>query len=117
MSGGSGVVYCNNATASAKDRAESRHPGTNAVETSGSRHDQYHPSPDLARHVEHYWCIDSDLRDVGPQRVEILPHPSVHLTFDRSGDATVRGLTLGKFSNLLQGKDGVLGVKFTPGGL
>ena len=89
---------------------------TNAVETSRSRHDRYHPSPDLARYVEHYWCIDWDLRDVGPQRVEILPHPSVHLTFDRSGDARVRGLTLGKFSNLLQGKDGVIGVKFTPGG-
>jgi AraC-like DNA-binding protein len=51
-----------------------------------------------------------------PERVEILPHPSVHMTFDSRGRATVLGIVSGRFTRILSGRGGVFGVKFTPGG-
>jgi len=81
-----------------------------------TRHVRYHPSADLAQYIEHYWSVSWDFRGVAPERVEILPHPSVHLIFQRHVGARIRGVTRGKFSGLLDGEGGILGVKFTPGG-
>jgi AraC-like DNA-binding protein len=81
-----------------------------------TRHIRYHPSADLESYVEHFWSVEWDFRGVAPQRVEILPHPSVHLIFQRDVGARIMGVTRGKFSRLLAGKGGIFAVKFTPGG-
>jgi len=80
------------------------------------RHERYHPSPDLERYVEHYWVVEWDLRGAEPERAETLPHPSVHMIFERDGKSRIRGAARKKFSTLLDDKGGVFAVKFTPGG-
>ena len=80
------------------------------------RHERYHPSPDLERYVEHYWVVEWDLRGEAPERAETLPHPSVHMVFERDGRSRIRGAARKKFSKLLEDKGGVFAVKFTPGG-
>ena len=66
------------------------------------RHARYHPSPDLAPYVEHYWAVEWDLRGLPPERAETLPHPSVHLIFERDGagreaSSRVAGVARGRF--------------------
>jgi AraC-like DNA-binding protein len=80
------------------------------------RHERYHPAPDLALYVEHFWLVEWDLRGQAPQRAETLPHPSVHLVFEQDGRSRIRGPARAKFSVLLEEKGGVFAVKFTPGG-
>jgi AraC-like DNA-binding protein len=80
------------------------------------RHLRYHASPDLDPFVEHYWSVDWDLRGQPPQRVETLPHPSVHMIFERGRKSEVRGPARAKFSRFLQRKGRVFAVKFRPGG-
>jgi AraC-like DNA-binding protein len=80
------------------------------------RHERYHPSPDLEPFVEHYWLVEWDLRGQAPHRAETLPHPSVHIIFERGGRSRIRGPARAKFSRLLEGEGGVFAVKFTPGG-
>ena len=80
------------------------------------RHERYHPSTDLERYVEHYWGVEWDLRGTAPERAETLPHPSVHMIFERDGRSRIRGAARKKFSRLLDDKGGVFAVKFTPGG-
>lgn len=85
------------------------------------RHARYHPSPDLAPYVEHYWAVEWDLRGLMPERAETLPHPSVHLIFERDGagretSSRVAGVSRGKFSRELSGRGGVIAAKFRPGG-
>ena len=81
-----------------------------------THHVRYHPSAELASYVEHYWSVEWDFRGTAPERVEILPHPSVHLIFQRDVGARIMGVTRGKFSRLLSGEGGIFAVKFTPGG-
>lgn len=76
-------------------------------------HGRYHPSPDLAFLVEHYWTVSWKLAGAPAHRVETLPHPSVHLVFER-GATELGGVHTGKFSRLLQGNGFVFGVKFLP---
>jgi AraC-like DNA-binding protein len=80
------------------------------------RHERYHPSPDLEPWVEHHWTVEWDLRGSAPQRVETLPHPSVHLIFEAGGKSRVAGPSRARFSRLLEGKGGVFAVKFKPAG-
>src|SRR5260370_401354 len=80
------------------------------------RHARYHPSRDLERYVEHYWVVEWDLRGEAPERPETLPHPSVHMIFERDGKSRIGGAARKKFSTVLEGKGGVFAVKFTPGG-
>jgi AraC-like DNA-binding protein len=80
------------------------------------RHERYHPSPDLEPYVEHYWVVEWDLRGEAPERAETLPHPSVHMIFERDGKSRIRGAARKKFSKLLDDKGGVFAVKFAPGG-
>lgn len=79
-------------------------------------HIRYHASPDLAPYIEHFWGVGWDLRGRPAERVANLPHPSVHLTFEKKSGATVMGIKRGKFDRQLTGHGWVLGVKFTPGG-
>ena len=80
------------------------------------RHLRYHASSDLDPFVEHYWSVDWDLRGQASHRVETLPHPSVHLVFERGRMSEVRGPSRARFSRLLENKGRVFAVKFRPGG-
>lgn len=80
------------------------------------RHERYHPSQHLERYVEHYWVVEWDLRGEAPERAETLPHPSVHMIFERGGKSRIRGAARKKFSTLLEDRGGVFAVKFTPAG-
>ncbi len=79
------------------------------------RQARYHPSADLVPYVEHYWTVEWDLRGRQPERVETLPHPSVHLIFEGERKSRIMGPAR-RFSTLLEGRGGVFAVKFTPGG-
>lgn len=89
---------------------------TGVVARQGFRHARYYPSPDLDRYVEHYWAVEWDLRERGPERVATLPHPSVHLIFEPNGGSRITGVVRSKFSRWLKGKGGVIAAKFRPGG-
>ena len=80
------------------------------------RHERYHPSPDLSVYVEHYWVVEWDLRGKTPQLAETLPHPSVHMVFEKDGKSRIRGPARQKFSTTLKDRGGVFAVKFTPAG-
>jgi AraC-like DNA-binding protein len=80
------------------------------------QHARYHPSPDLELYVEHYWSVQWDLRGLPPERAETLPHPSVHMIFERPAGSRIAGVARGKFSRLLEGEGGVFAAKFKPGG-
>ncbi|MFC8230789.1 DUF6597 domain-containing transcriptional factor [Streptomyces sp. NPDC057287] len=80
------------------------------------------PAPALRQHLEHYWLIDWDLAE--PYTSQVVPHPSVHLVFqrtepgseaERTGFAEVYGVVQGLFSQRLEGRGRVCGVKFRPG--
>jgi hypothetical protein len=79
------------------------------------RHERYHPSPHLERYVEHYWVVEWDLRGEAPEPAETLPHPSVHMIFERDGESRIRGAARKKFSKLLEDKGGVFAVKCPEG--
>ena len=89
---------------------------TASADDARGRHVRYHPSGDLESWVEHYWVVEWDLRGLPSKRVETLPHPSVHLIFQRGLGARIMGVARGKFSRLLRGEGGIFAVKFTPGG-
>ncbi|MET8175017.1 helix-turn-helix domain-containing protein [Streptomyces clavifer] len=80
------------------------------------------PAPALRPFLEHYWLIDWDLPE--PYTSHVVPHPSVHLVFqrheagsaaERAGRAEVHGIVRGLFSQRLEGRGRVCGVKFRPG--
>ena len=73
------------------------------------------PSDDLGVFIEHYWIVDWDLTGREPYVQETLPHPCVHLVFEREASA-IFGVMRGRFSRLLRGKGRVFGIKFRPGG-
>jgi AraC-like DNA-binding protein len=79
-------------------------------------HARYHPSPGLAPFVEHFWAVSWDLRGQPAERTETLPHPSVHMLFERNVGGRIAGVAHGKFSRQMEGKGGVFAAKFTPGG-
>jgi AraC-like DNA-binding protein len=79
------------------------------------RHSRRRPSPRLAHLITHYWIIHWDLRDCEPHIAESLPHPNIHLVFEK-GSAVVCGVQTHKFSVLHEGQSRVFGVKFRPGG-
>ena len=89
---------------------------TAVAEPQRYRHARYHPSPDLEPYVEHYWSVAWDLRGLDPERAETLPHPSVHMIFERPAGSRIAGVARGKFTRVLEGDGGVFAVKFRPGG-
>jgi AraC-like DNA-binding protein len=80
------------------------------------RYVRYHPSPDLATYVEHFWLVEWDLRGKEPELAETLPHPSVHMIFEAGGRSCILGPSRSKFSRVLEGRGGIFAVKFTPAG-
>ncbi len=89
---------------------------TAVADPSRFRYERYHPSADLDLYVEHYWSVAWDLRGRSPERAETLPHPSVHMLFERGGRSRIRGPARAKFSRVLKGAGGVFAIKFRPGG-
>ena len=80
------------------------------------KHARYHASEDLAPYIEHYWSVQWDLRGRPAERTETLPHPSVHMIFERHVGGRIAGVAQGKFTRRLEGEGGVFAAKFTPGG-
>ncbi|WP_248924436.1 helix-turn-helix domain-containing protein [Paenibacillus hamazuiensis] len=72
------------------------------------------PAEHLAYFVEHYWIVQWDLRGEEPFFSENLPHPSVHLVFEKNNTRIV-GVVTGKFGYLLEDRGAVFGIKFRPG--
>lgn len=76
------------------------------------------PAPALRPYVEHYWLIDWDLAE--PYVSHVVPHPAVHLVFQRfEGQepfVEIAGVQRGLFTQKLEGRGRVCGVKFRPGG-
>lgn len=75
------------------------------------------PAVPLRPYVEHYWLIDWDLTE--PYVSHVVPHPAVHIVFQRLAgeDAFVEiaGIPHGLFAQKLEGKGRVCGIKFRPG--
>jgi AraC-like DNA-binding protein len=78
-------------------------------------HARRRPSPDLAYWIAHYWMITWDLRGHAPHLAETLPHPNIHVVFEKDS-SVVSGVQTRKFSRLLEGRSQVFGIKFKPGG-
>ncbi|MDV6234269.1 AraC family transcriptional regulator [Leptospira ellisii] len=79
-----------------------------------SKHARYLPGPASEYFIEHYWTVSWDLRGREPYLAETLPHPSVHLVFER-GNSRIQGIVEGRFSSLLKDLGRVWGIKFKPG--
>lgn len=82
-------------------------------EAEGIAHERFTPSAELAPFVAHYWTVRWDLPDGHSFLAETLPHPCVHLLFER-GRAQVAGLSTRIFRRRLRGQARVFGVKFRP---
>lgn len=76
-------------------------------------HARFAPSAALEPFVQHFWSVRWDLRGEPPFLAETLPHPCVHLLFER-GRAQVAGVQTRRFSRLLRGRARVFGIKFRP---
>jgi AraC-like DNA-binding protein len=78
----------------------------------GFEHVRFAPAPELAPFVEHFWGVAWDLEE--PVVRETLPHPSVHVLFER-GHSGVGFVSRKRWARTLSGRGQVLGVKFHPG--
>jgi AraC-like DNA-binding protein len=76
-------------------------------------HDRFLPSPDLAFFIEHFWTVRWNLEGFPPRKAETLPHPSIHLVFEK-GATAIGGPSTGKFTRWLEGNSFVFSVKFRP---
>ncbi|MEZ4401021.1 MAG: helix-turn-helix domain-containing protein [Kofleriaceae bacterium] len=76
-------------------------------------HRRVTPTDALAEVVAHCWWVEWDL--AAPFVAETLPHPCVHLVFERSR-GTVTGVATARFERRLTGRGHVFGVKFRPAG-
>lgn len=84
----------------------------------GEKHFQlsrYLPAQDLSFFVEFYWSVSWDRRGQEPYAQETLPHPCIHLVFEKD-QSMIFGVNRRKFSRLLTGKGRVFSIKFKPGG-
>ena len=70
--------------------------------------------PEIGRFVEWYWIVEWDLQE--PYVAEVLPYPSVNVTFEQPGGAFVNGVFTAKFERELTGRGRAFGVKFWAGG-
>jgi AraC-like DNA-binding protein len=75
---------------------------------------RYYPSAKLAPFVEHFWIIHWDLRGQPAYTSEVLPYPSVNITFTYER-GWVTGVPTDKYTYRLDGRGSVLGIKFWPG--
>ncbi|QBB71295.1 AraC family transcriptional regulator [Pseudolysobacter antarcticus] len=78
-------------------------------------HARIAPDASLRDFIEHFWMVRWDLRGHTPQLQETLPHPNVHIVFERE-KTRIFGVHTARFSKLLEGQGCAFGVKFRPGG-
>lgn len=82
----------------------------------GVEHGRVVPCAELASLIEHHWWARWSVPR--PVHTETLPHPSVHLVFERQGRSALRaevfGVTTGRFVRELRGSGFVFGVKLRP---
>lgn len=87
-----------------------------------ARHRSLHrlpPGPVLTRYVEWYWSVRWDMRGEPPYRAEVLPYPSVNVTFERTESGTggfVNGVYTSKYIRELSGVGETFGIRFRAGG-
>jgi len=79
------------------------------------RHARRSAASELAPWIDHYWMVFWDLRGCEPRLVETLPHPNIHVVFEKP-ETRAWGISTRKFSRMLEGRMHVFGIKFTPGG-
>ncbi len=99
-------------------------PRTNAPPARGllktspvpGQHHRWLPSDDLSAFVEHFWFVSWNLCGHSDQEVATLPHPSVHMVFERGHVAEIVGVHTRRFVRRLNGHGHVFGIKFKPGG-
>jgi len=72
-------------------------------------------APGLAPFVAHHWIVAWDLRGREPHDQQVLPYPSVNVTFT-AGRCRVAGVPKGRFTERIAGTGRVVGVRFRPGG-
>ena len=75
--------------------------------------------PRTAEFVEWYWSVSWDLRGRAPYRAQVLPFPSINVTFERTETRTggfVNGVSTGKYVRELTGAGETFAAKFRPGG-
>lgn len=80
-----------------------------------TEHERVLPAAELAPFVAHFWHVGWRLRS--SFSAHTLPHPSVHVTFERSSGeerAWVGGVGTGRFTRRLEGTGWVFGIKFRP---
>lgn len=77
----------------------------------GIFHSQLPPSKKIDFFVQHFWIVEWNLIEKGPQFPETLPHPNVHLVFEK-GKTKISGIHTKKFVRNLEGVGSVFGVKF-----
>jgi AraC-like DNA-binding protein len=80
-----------------------------------SEHRRLSPQAALAPFVEHFWWVRWSLP--APATAETLPHPSVHVVFERSAGTTraeVAGVSTARFTKTLSGDGWAFGIKFRP---
>jgi AraC-like DNA-binding protein len=72
------------------------------------------PEPPLDERIEHFWSVAWDLRGRPPRQAETLPHPTVHVVFerDRSG---IAGPHTRRFVRALEERGCVFGIKLRAG--
>jgi len=78
-------------------------------------HRRVAPPPELAESIEHFWWVRWSLES--PFLTETLPHPSVHVVFERDADgsrARITGVHRGRWARELSGSGHAFGVKFRP---
>lgn len=74
----------------------------------------YSPSAAVAGMVEQYWVLSWDLRGKPAFTCEVIPSPSINLTFMREG-ARITGIATGKYAYELTDAGLIFGVTFRPG--
>ncbi|MFP2904422.1 DUF6597 domain-containing transcriptional factor [Pyxidicoccus sp. 3LFB2] len=77
-------------------------------------HERFAPSPALEPFVQHFWTVRWDLRGEAPVLAETLPHPCVHVVFERERARVTGVQTARRFRRFLRGQDRVFGIKFRP---
>jgi AraC-like DNA-binding protein len=78
------------------------------------RHAQIAPPVQLQDVVQHFWIVEWNVRSGARALGETLPHPNVHIVFDRH-EARVAGIQSGRFTRSLEGRGAVFGIKFKAG--
>lgn len=79
--------------------------------------DRFPPSPAVARFVDRYWLVRWNLPEGETYDQHVLVHPVVNVVFDPVGGvATVTGVQRNRFTRVLAGRGGALGVMFRPAG-